>query len=206
MVSLDSGSVEAILECLNNLPLLFFSTCCLKFCSHVYECMLLHVWMHMHMSKNVRVCHLCWHCSPHLPIWQLVIDWLLNAPFTHMCTHTNTERKVHYTSMSGSVLIVMGDRCKVLGSTTLTHTYTHNIDIHRHNLFYTHTRKDKLTLGFLPLLISHMHTFLSISNYRHTHTHPWTVQYPFNVLSCSWQQWSEVSLRRVGKKVSCPLH
>lgn len=82
----------------------------------------------VHMLLCVRVCHLCWHCSPRLPIWQLVIDWLLNATFTHMCTHTcmRTPWKVHYTSISEPVLTVMEDRWKVLGKyPTYSHLFLH---------------------------------------------------------------------------------
>ena len=87
----------------------------------------------------------------------------------HTHIHTNRKRKVHYTSISGSVLIVMGDRCKVLGSAAFTHTHTHTHK-YRHNLFYTHTRKDINLHSVSFLCWFHTRTHFSPSWITHTHT------------------------------------
>lgn len=114
------------------------------------------VYMCARVSRSLHVCHLCWNCSPHLPIWQLVIDWLLNILFTQTHTHT---RKVHYTPISGPVLIIMGDRCKVLGCSH-AHTYTHKYrNAETQSALYLHSSAD-----FRHARI------LFFSNYTHTHT------------------------------------
>ena len=185
------------------------------------------MFLHLLCLVCVCVCTVAWACvcvSPLLTLFPTLThltacDWLAAkcSLHTHVSTHTHThthkcrKRKVHYTSISGSVLIVMGDRCKVLGSAAFSHTPTHthtHTKKYRHNLFYTHTRKDinLHPVSFLCWFHTRTHFCPSRITHTHTHTHQRTVQYPFNVLSCSWQQWSEVSLRRVGKKVSCPLH
>lgn len=195
-----SGSTWAVLECLNNLPVYSFHLLTEVLSLHLSICAAVHMRACEH--GRARVCHLCWHCSPHLPIWQLVIDWLLNAPFTHMRTHTNADRKVHYTSISEPVLIVMEDRCKVLGM-YLTYAQKYR-QTWRQSVLHTYGKRHKMTL--IPFYVDFTRFFPAQISHTHTHTHHRTVQYPFNVLSCCWQQWSEVSLRRVGKKVSCPLH
>lgn len=129
----------------------------------------------MHMCCCAYACMWAWPCTcasplltlfPHLPIWQLVIDWLLNAPFTHMRTHRNAERKVHYTSISKPVVIVMEDRCKVLGM-YLTYVQKYR-QTWRQSVLRTYEKRHKITL--IPFCWFHMCTDFFPAQISHTHT------------------------------------
>lgn len=99
---------------------------------------------------------------------------------SHTCERTgiptNTERKVHYTSIIGPVLIVTEDKSK-----DVSHTRK---EIQTGNLFYTHTRKDKLTLIPFSVDFTCAHISFQLKRYTNAHTPHRTVHYPFNVLSC----------------------
>lgn len=125
--------------------------------------------LYSRVGPSVHVRHLCWHRSQLLPVWQPVIDWLLNAPFTPLYAQKQESPLCIYQWVSpnpneGQMQAAAESRFLTPTESKFTETPSASD---------THTEKDVNTRPFcsICLVISHMHVFLSVSNYTLTYTH-----------------------------------
>lgn len=143
--------------------------------------MITFLYSYMYTWDVVYVGLCAWLCvSPLLTLFPTLTrltarDWLAAKHSLHTQVHTNTptpthtpKGKVHYPTISGSTLILMGNSCKVLGE-PLSHTSKNR---HLKTQPVTHTcKKKKKTrkpkLCFLLVEMLHFSSSLQLLTYTH---------------------------------------